>query len=125
MSQYLSLKRTNIVFHISGTNIALGKPTQQGPYDYCATTNTWRVCKQWESDKCTGCFGSDLAVDGDTDRVFTHRSCAHTNTNTKSTPASWSVDFEGSYYLLGINVYNSMYIHLVGMRTRVCMCVFV
>ena len=73
------------MIHISGTNIALGKPTHQGPYDYCATSNPWRVCKQWESDTCAGCFGSDLAVDGNTDRVFTHRSCAHTDTYTNST----------------------------------------
>ena len=113
------------MFHISGTNIALGKPTHQGPYDFCATPNTWTRCKQWESDTCAGCFGSDLAVDGNTDRNFAHHSCAHTDTNTKSTPVSWSVNFEGSYYLLGINVYNSMSIPLVGVRTRVCMCVFV
>ena len=123
MSQYLSLNRTNIVFHISGTNIALGKPTHQGPYDYCLTLNTWTVCKQWESDNCAGCFGSDLAVDGDTDQNFDHRSCAHTDTDTKSTPVSWSVNLEGSYYLLGINVYNSMSIHLVCVRAL--MCVFV
>ena len=79
---------------------------------------------QWKSDTCAGCFGSDLAVDGDTNQNFGHRSCAHTDTNTKSTPVSWSVNFEGSYYLLGINVYNSMSILLVGVRTRVCMCVF-
>ena len=117
--------RTNIVFYISGTNIALGKPTQQGPYDYCETYNPWRVCRQWESDTCTRCFGSDLAVDGNTNRYFGQGSCAHTNTDTKSTPVSWSVNLEGLYYLLGINVYNSMSIHLVCVRTRVCMCVFV
>ena len=127
--RYIPLTEQIYFFSISGTNIALGKPTQQGPYDYCQTSNPWRSCKQWESDTCAGCFGSDLAVDGNTDRYFGQGSCTHTNTNTKSTPVSWSVNLERSYYLLGINVYNSMSIHLVGVcahvRAYVRVCVIV
>ena len=100
----------SFMFHISGTNIALGKPTHQGPYDYCEYSSwPWGVCKPWDEDACTGCFGSDLAVDGDTTRYFGHGSCAHTNTPTASMRVSWSVNLEGSYYLSGINVYNSRY----------------
>ena len=129
------------MFYIAGNNIALGKPTQQTPYDYCEfSSDPWKVCEPWVDDACPGCFGSDLAVDGDTNRDFRHGSCAHTNRPTTSMPISWSVNLEGSYYLLGINVYNSRYfkeannsIHNIGEHNsmysdcarvcvRVCVC---
>ena len=99
----------SFMFHISGTNIAKGKPTHQGPYDYCETiSRPWEVCEPW-ADTCSKCFGSDFAVDGDTTRHFAHGSCTHTNTPIASLPVSWSVNLEQSYYLLGVNVYNSRY----------------
>ena len=96
----------NVDTCISGNyNIALRKPTEQRPYDYCYSGG--KRCYQWER-LCSGCSVSGLAVDGNTNPIWIQGSCSHTDTDAINKTASWSVDLEGLYYLSWINITNSM-----------------
>ena len=99
-------KTTNVDYCISGNyNIALGKPTEQRPYDLCYYDV---YCQQW-TDTCSDCSVSSLAVDGDPNPDWLNgRSCSHTDTDVNNKIASWSVDLQGLYYLSWINIINSM-----------------
>ena len=102
---------------ISGNyNIALNKPTEQRPYDFCG-----KKCRQYWTNgtTCSRCYGSRLAVDGNTNPWFHLDSCSHTDTEAINKTASWSVDLEGLYYLLRINIIPSM---LNLYSAMVCFC---
>ena len=82
-------------------NIALYKPTRQFPYDFC------KECVQWKNT-CTNCATSDRAVDGNADPDTLSEHCSHTEDSQLHRPASWSVDFQGLYYLSRIIITNRL-----------------
>ena len=97
----------NFDYCISGNyNIALGKPTEQRPYDFCERRDY--SCKQWINGTCSRCSVSGRAVDGNTNPIWFLGSCSHTDTDAMNKGASWSVDLAGLYYLSWINITNSM-----------------
>lgn len=70
-------------------NIALRKPTDQGPAVYCNPK---------------GCGISDLAVDGNLGQNPRNGECSHTRKNGTIQGSWWSVDFQGSYRLALIRI---------------------
>lgn len=72
-------------------NIALGKPTDQGPAVWCI--------------KSKGCCTSDLAVDGNLGQTANNRECSHTIGDDIVQRSWWSVDFQGDYFLALIRIY--------------------
>ena len=52
------------------------------------------------------CFNSSLAVDGYIDPDIDSGHCSHTTNGADEKVAWWTVDFEGSYHLSSIQIYN-------------------
>ena len=70
-------------YFVDTYNIAVGKPTDQGPATYCVGTY---------------CGISDYAVDGNFGR------CSHTDNKGTIQRSWWTVDFQGYYYIASIRI---------------------
>lgn len=90
--EYCVVYKTEIIFdtlHVSGRNVALKQPTSQSSnYTYS------KFVTQGQSSN---------AVDGDADPELDHFSCAHT---TYEFDPWWRVQFNRSYILAWLNIYN-------------------
>jgi len=76
-----------------GPNIAFGKSASQGPGTFMNMT-------------------ADNAVNNETNDNGDPRICSHTTWGSTTSPAWWQVDFDDTYRLTGIRIYNR---HMHGM----------